>query len=84
MGVQRVNHRFDPRKGIIFFVFRMDPKHVVEGQVGVCIGQDDKGIVRSKQFGKHVRFIRLDPTTHLLVLNSRIHFPSTLEKKNYH
>ena len=83
MGVQRVNHRFDPRKGIIFFVFGMDPKHVVKGQVGISIGQDHKGIVGSKQFGTHVGFVRLNPTTHLLVLNSRIHFPSTLEKKNY-
>tara|TARA_Y100000748_G_scaffold272683_1_gene246740 strand:- start:186 stop:440 length:255 start_codon:yes stop_codon:yes gene_type:complete len=83
MGVQRVNHGFDPRKGIIFFVFGMDPKHVVEGQVRISIGQDHKGIVGSKQFGEQVGFVRLDPTTHLLVLNPSHHFASTVEKKKY-
>lgn len=83
MGIQRVNHRFDSRKGIIFFVFGMNPKHVMKGQVRISIWRDHKGIVGSKQFGKHVGFIRLDSTTHLLVLNPSHHFASTVEKKKY-
>jgi len=36
-GVQRQNHGFDAREGVVFFIRRIDPKHFVKGHVRVHV-----------------------------------------------
>ena len=53
-GVQRQNHGFDAREGVVVFILWIDPKQFMEGYVRVHVRQHLVPIVSREQFSHHV------------------------------